>query len=93
MFLKKCLLVRPQQTIRPLQRPFSHGPTMGEVYASYQKIDEVLRKVRPDLVADPEKLREMQANGDITPTMAEHFIKEAKVMKEAKSMYHPQMNP
>lgn len=66
-------------------RSYSHGPTVGEVYAGFRKIDEVLARVRPDRTTSPEQIDQMLARGDITPTMASHFKKDAAMMTEATS--------
>lgn len=65
---------------------YSHGATLGEVYASYQKVDEHLRRLRPDLITDAAKIEELQAKGELTPTMAAHFKKEIAASNEAKSI-------
>lgn len=70
-----------------ITRPYSHGPTVGEVYATYRKLDEVLARVRPDSTTDIATIDAMLSRGDITPTTAEHFKREARMMNEAKSIF------
>lgn len=67
-------------------RHYSHGATIGEVYAGYRKFDEHLRRTRPDLVGDPAKIDELQTRGEITPLMAAHFKKDIAHSMEAKSL-------
>lgn len=64
---------------------YSHGPTIGQVYAGYRKIDELLARVRPDSKTNPAQIDELLAKGEITPTMAEHFKKDINMQNEAKS--------
>lgn len=70
-------------------RCYSHGATVGEVYASYRKFDEHLGRTRPDLIGDPVKIDELQAKGELTPLMAAHFKKEIAHSVEAKSLSKP----
>jgi hypothetical protein len=70
----------------------SHGPTFEEVYASYQKLDHHLGRVRPDLINDSAKIAELQGKGELTPLMAEFFKKEIAASKEAKSSGNCQFN-
>lgn len=67
-------------------RSYSHGATIGQVYATYQKVEEHLRRTRPDLINDPAKIDELQAKGELTPLMAAHFKKEIAHSTEAKSL-------
>lgn len=71
------------------QAAYSHGPTIGQVYAGYRKIDELLARVRPDSKTDPAQIDELLAKGEITPTMAAHFKKDITMQNEAKSSLYP----
>lgn len=63
---------------------FSHGATVGQVYGAYKKLDDHLKKIRPDLVTDPVRIDELASRGEITPTMAEYFKQEISHSNEAK---------
>lgn len=67
-------------------RHYSHGATIAEVYASYRRVDEHLRRTRPDLINDSAKIDELQSRGEITPLMAAYFKKDIAHALEAKSL-------
>lgn len=76
-----CLVLQP----KALHRTYSHGPTIGQVYGSYQKLDKHLSHLRPDLITDLGRLDALQASGELTPNMASIFKKQVEDSNEAKS--------
>lgn len=66
-------------------RSYSHGATIGEVYSSYRKIDALLARLRPDQCRTTQEIDSMLGRGELTPTMAEHFKHDIRMMNEAKS--------
>lgn len=67
------------------RRPYSHGATIGEVYGGYRKIDALLARLRPDQCRTTQEIDSMLSRGELTPTMAEHFKHDIRMMNEAKS--------
>lgn len=67
-------------------RTYSHGPTIGQVYGSYQQFDKHLGRLRPDLITDLRRLDALQASGELTPHMTSIFKKEVNDSNEAKSI-------
>jgi hypothetical protein len=74
-----------------LVRNYSHGPTVGQVYQDYRKIDQLLGRLRPDLMTEKEQIEKLLSQSEITPTMAAYFKKEIDVSNEAKSTIHSTM--
>jgi hypothetical protein len=64
---------------------YSHGPTVGDVYQGFRKVDELLLRLRPDLMTEVKQVDELLTKGELTPTMAKYFKKEIEMSNEAKS--------
>lgn len=70
-----------------LLRHYSHGATVGEVYQGYRKVDELIGRLRPDLMNNVKQIEDLLAKGEITPTMAQYFKHDIESRDEAKSDY------